>query len=92
MDVEGASVREYSSGSGPVDAAFNAVCKAVGRKPELEEFHINAITGGTDAQGEVTVRVREGNATSVGRGVHDDVIMASTLAFFNALNRLAKKE
>jgi 2-isopropylmalate synthase len=92
MKVDGQDIRQYSSGSGPVDAAFNAVCAAVGRKPELEEFHINAITGGTDAQGEVTVRVREGDATSVGRGVHDDVIMASTLAFINALNRLAKKE
>jgi len=92
VSVEGRPVRQYSSGSGPVDAVFNAVCQAVGRKPDLEEFHINAITGGTDAQGEVTVRVREGNATTVGRGVHDDVIMASTLAFINALNRLAKKE
>ena len=92
MVVDGREVRQYASGSGPVDASFNAVCEAVGRKPELEEFHINAITGGTDAQGEVTVRVREGDATSVGRGVHDDVIMASTLAFINALNRLAKKE
>ncbi|MFU2208431.1 2-isopropylmalate synthase [Solidesulfovibrio sp. C21] len=92
MLVDGKEVRRYASGSGPVDASFNAVCDAVGRKPELEEFHINAITGGTDAQGEVTVRVREGAATSVGRGVHDDVIMASTLAFINALNRLAKKE
>jgi 2-isopropylmalate synthase len=92
LTAEGKVVRQYSSGSGPVDAAFNAVCQAVGRTPDLEEFHINAITGGTDAQGEVTVRVREGNATSVGRGVHDDVIMASTLAFINALNRLAKKE
>ncbi len=92
MTVDGKEVRQYASGSGPVDASFNAVCAAVGRKPELEEFHINAITGGTDAQGEVTVRVREGDATSVGRGVHDDVIMASTLAFINALNRLAKKE
>ena len=90
--VEGKEVRQYASGSGPVDASFNAVCQAVGRKPELEEFHINAISGGTDAQGEVTVRVREGKATTVGRGVHDDVIMASTLAFINALNRLAKKE
>ncbi|MGE4538716.1 MAG: 2-isopropylmalate synthase [Desulfovibrio sp.] len=92
MLVDGKEVRRYASGSGPVDASFNAVCAAVGRKPELEEFHINAITGGTDAQGEVTVRVREGAATSIGRGVHDDVIMASTLAFINALNRLAKKE
>ena len=75
-----------------MDAVFNAVCQAVGRKPELEEYHINAITGGTDAQGEVTVRIRDGAATPVGRGVHDDVIMASTLAFINALNRLAKKE
>jgi len=92
MLVDGKEVRRYASGSGPVDASFHAVCDAVGRKPELEEFHINAITGGTDAQGEVTVRVREGAATSIGRGVHDDVIMASTLAFINALNRLAKKE
>ena len=68
------------------------MCKAVGRKPALEEFQINAISGGTDAQGEVTVRVREGKSTSIGRGVHDDVIMASTLAFINALNRLVKKE
>ena len=71
--VEGNRVRQYASGSGPVDAAFNAVCQAVGRKPHLEEFSINAITGGTDAQGEVTVRVRDGEATTVGRGVHDDV-------------------
>jgi len=90
--VDGKPVRQYASGSGPVDAAFNAVCQAVCRKPHLEEFSINAISGGTDAQGEVTVRVREGDATTVGRGVHDDVIMASTLAFINALNRLAKKE
>ena len=90
--IDGESVRHYSAGSGPVDAAFNAVCQAAGRKPHLEEFSINAISGGTDAQGEVTVRVREGEATSVGRGVHDDVIVASTLAFVNALNRLAQKE
>ena len=90
--IDGQQVRQYSAGSGPVDAVFNAVCQAVGRTPVLEEFQINAITGGTDAQGEVTVRVREGNATSVGRGVHDDVIVASTLAFVNALNRLAQKE
>lgn len=92
MTVEGKSSRHYSAGSGPVDAVFNAVCQAVGRKPELEEYQINAITGGTDAQGEVTVRIRDGAAATVGRGVHDDVIMASTLAFINALNRLAKKE
>jgi len=92
LQVEGKPVRQYASGSGPVDAAFNAVCQAVGRKPHLEEFSINAITGGTDAQGEVTVRVSEGGCSTVGRGVHDDVIMASTLAFTNALNRLAQKE
>ncbi len=90
--IDGRPVRQYAAGSGPIDAVFHAVCQAVGRQPDLEEFSINAITGGTDAQGEVTVRVREGAATSVGRGVHDDVIVASTLAFVNALNRLAQKE
>lgn len=92
MQVEGQTVRQYASGSGPIDAVFNAVCLAIGKKPHLEEFSINAISGGTDAQGEVTVRVSEGGCSTVGRGVHDDVIMASTLAFINALNRLAKKE
>jgi 2-isopropylmalate synthase len=58
----------------------------------LKQFSINAITGGTDAQGEVTVRLEEGEHKSVGHGSDPDVIVASARAFINALNRLAKKE
>lgn len=48
-------------GAGPIDATFNVISQIVSRAPDLEQFSINAITGGTDAQGEVTVRLREGN-------------------------------
>ena len=64
----------------------------VGRQPELEQYAINAITGGTDAQGEVTVRLREGEVSAVGRGTHPDIFVASARAYVNALNHLFKKE
>jgi 2-isopropylmalate synthase len=49
---------------------------------------VNSITGGTDAQGEVTVRLEEDGCVVVGQGSHTDIIMASVLAYVNALNRL----
>ena len=77
---------------GPVDALFNVIADMVGRQPELEQYAINAITGGTDAQGEVTVRLREGEVCAVGRGTHPDIFVASARAYVNALNHLFKKE
>ena len=77
---------------GPINASFKAINQLLGLKVTLESFQLNAITGGTDAQGEVTVRVREAGVSSVGRGSHDDIIVASALAYLNALNRMAKKE
>ena len=53
---------------------------------------MHAVTGGTDAQGEVTVRLRDNNCSAVGRGAHPDVLAASARAYVNALNRLKKKE
>ena len=64
----------------------------VGRAPELKQYAVNAVTGGTDAQGEVTVRMCENGICAVGRGAHPDVIVASARAYVNALNRLIKKE
>jgi 2-isopropylmalate synthase len=92
MEIDGQEAKISSFGVGPVDAAFEAISKLTGKKPELESYLVNAITGGADAQGEVTVRIREGEKTSVGRGSHDDIIVASALAYINALNRMAKKE
>jgi 2-isopropylmalate synthase len=69
---------------------FNAVNELTGLDPALERYLVNAITGGTDAQGAVTVRVEDAGVMAVGRGSHEDIITASALAYVNALNRLAK--
>jgi 2-isopropylmalate synthase len=92
MEIDGVEVKTSAFGVGPVDAAFHAISELTGKKPELDSYMVNAITGGADAQGEVTVRIRDGQKTSVGRGSHDDIIVASALAYLNALNRMAKKE
>ena len=70
-------VRQAGFGVGPVDAAFNVIASALGVEPHLERYVVNAITGGTDAQGEVTVRITDGAVSSSGRGSDPDVIMAA---------------
>ena len=92
MGVDGEEKKLSSFGVGPIDAVFNTISQLTGRNPQLKQYAVNAVTGGTDAQGEVTVRLEEGGHTSVGRGSDGDVIVASAKAFINALNRLAKKE
>lgn len=84
-------VRQAGFGVGPVDAAFNVIASALGVEPHLERYVVNAITGGTDAQGEVTVRITDGAVSSSGRGSDPDVIMASARAYVDALNRLDAK-
>ncbi|MDR0338893.1 MAG: 2-isopropylmalate synthase [Desulfovibrio sp.] len=90
LDVDGKRVQHAGFGVGPVDAVFQAIDHVTGHKPELEQYAVNAITGGADAQGEVTVRIREKGRSAVGRGSHPDVINASARAYLNALNRLSK--
>ncbi len=92
MEVDGTDEQISEFGVGPVDAVFNAISKLIGRHPKLLKFSINAITGGTDAQGEVTVKLEEGNKTAIGRGSDPDIIVASAKAYINALNRLARKQ
>jgi 2-isopropylmalate synthase len=84
--------RQAGFGVGPIDATFNVIASMLGRSPHLERYAVNAITGGTDAQGEVTVRLSEGALSSTGRGSDPDVITASAIAYVDALNRLAAKE
>ena len=85
-------VEARASGDGIVDATYNAIAEVVGRLgarvPQLDRYAVKAITGGTDAQGEVSCLVREADLTSTGQGAHTDIIMASALAFLNALNKL----
>ena len=75
-------------GIGPVDAAFNVINKITGRKPQLKLFNINAISGGADAQGEVTVILEEDGLRAVGASLDEDIIGACAKAYLKALNRL----
>jgi len=77
-----------SGGDGAVDACFAAIKKATGLSPRLESYQVKGITGGTDAIGEVTCLVRQDELVVRGHGSHTDIIMASALAFVDALNRL----
>ena len=83
------SAPSTASGDGMVDACFKAIAPIVGRSPQLERYPVKAITGGTDAQGEVSCSIRDDEQFTVtGQGVHTDIIMASALAYVNALNKL----
>ena len=88
MEVDGEQIKDVGMGDGPVDAAFKTIAKITKTKSTLLKYGVDSITGGTDAQGVVTVRLEENGNEIVGRGAHTDIIMASVLAYINALNRL----
>lgn len=92
MEVNGEVVKAAELGDGPVDAAFKAICKLAGSQAKLVHYNVGSITGGTDAQGEVTVRVEEDDYTVVGKGSSTDIIVASAKAFIHALNRLHHRQ
>lgn len=79
-----------ATGIGPVDAALNAVRKAIlDVEPiHLEQYHVKAITGGTDAMVEVVVRLRKGDRTATATGVREDIVMASVEAVLSGMNVL----
>ncbi len=75
-------------GGGPVDATFQAIEKIVSSGTELQLYSVNNITSGTDAQGEVTVRLSKGGRIVNGQGADTDIVVASAKAYLNALNKL----
>ena len=79
---------ETSEGTGPVDAVYKAIEKITRLHPTLVDYTIQAITGGTDAQGEVTVRIKDNSRIFVGHGASTDIIIASAKAYLSAINRL----
>jgi len=84
----GKEIRTSAHGSGPVDAAFKAIESVVASGTELMLYSVNAITTGTDAQGEVTVRLARDGKIVNGQGADTDIIVASAKAYLNALNKL----
>jgi 2-isopropylmalate synthase len=92
MEVNGKLIQEAGFGDGPVDAVFKTIKKITGTKSKLLHFAINALTGGTEAQGEVMVRLEEKGHTVIGQGADTDVIVASAKAYINALNKIEFKK
>jgi 2-isopropylmalate synthase len=90
--IDGVAARTAELGDGPVDATLKAIKKLTKSKAKLQQYNVGSITGGTDAQGEVTVRVTDGGRTVMGRGSSTDIIEASARAYINALNRLNIKK
>jgi 2-isopropylmalate synthase len=88
LSVGGAEHKASAAGSGPVDATLKAIESIAGSGAELTLYSVNAITEGTDSQGEVTVRLsREGRIVN-GMGADTDIVVASAKAYLNALNKL----
>jgi len=83
---------ESAEGDGPVDATCNAIKKIVGTSCRLVDYRIAAITGGTDAQGSVTLTLKEGKLRASGRASRPDIITASAEAYIQALNLLERKK
>jgi 2-isopropylmalate synthase len=92
MEVDGKLLQEAGFGDGPVDATFKTIKKITRTKSKLLQFAIHAITSGTEAQGEVTVRLEEKGNTVIGQGADTDVIVASAKAYINALNKIEFKK
>lgn len=88
IEIDGQAHQEAGFGDGPVDATLKAIKKIIKTNSKLLKFYVNAITGGTDAQGEVFVKLEEKGSTVIGKGVDTDVIVASGKAYVNALNKL----
>ena len=91
MEIDDESRRTKSTGDGPVDATFNAIKELTGYNARLQLYQVHAVTQGTDAQAEVTVRLEEGGKTVNGQGADTDTLVASARAYINALNKMLVK-
>ncbi|MFP5507134.1 MAG: 2-isopropylmalate synthase, partial [Gammaproteobacteria bacterium] len=88
LSVDGEERQAGALGSGPVDASFRAIEEIVNSGTELQLYSVNNITSGTDAQGEVTVRLEKGGRIVNGQGADTDIVVASAKAYVNALNKV----
>ena len=94
MKIDGADKEGAAIGVGPIDATYRAIAKLTGTSSKLLFFSVSSITGGTDAQGDVLVRIEDDGRVVIGYGLDPDIITAAAKAYLNGLNRLVylKKE
>ncbi len=91
LEVDGEVGTHTATGDGPVDASFNAIKALFEHSATLELYQVHAVTAGTDAQAEVSVRLEEHGKTVTGRGADTDTLVASVRAYVSALNKLLVK-
>ena len=91
LEIDGKEVSTTATGRGPVDATFNAIKQLFPHEVNLQLYQVHAVTQGTDAQAEVTVRLEENGRTVNGQGADIDTLVGSARAYVNALNKLMLK-
>ena len=91
LEIDGETKSIKATGDGPVDATFNCIKSLVPHEARLQLYQVHAVTQGTDAQAEVTVRLEEDGKTVNGQGADTDTMVASARAYVNALNKLLVK-
>ncbi len=91
LDMDGTHETVQAAGNGPVDATFNAIKALVKHKARLQLYQVHAVTQGTDAQAEVSVRLEEDGRVVTGRAADPDTLVASARAYLSALNKLTVK-
>lgn len=92
LDIDGASRIEEMEGNGPVDAVFNCIKALVPHEARLELYQVHAVTEGTDAQAEVSVRLSQDGRAMTARAADPDTLVASAKAYLSALNKLVMKQ
>ena len=91
LEIDGKEAEIDSTGDGPVDATFNAINALFPHEANLQLYQVHAVTEGTDAQAEVSVRLEEKGKTVTGRAADTDTMVASARAYVSALNKLLIK-
>jgi len=91
LEIDGSVRTCHATGDGPVDATFNAIKELFPHHARLQLYQVHAVTAGTDAQAEVTVRLEEAGRTVNGQGADTDTLVASARSYVNALNKLLVK-
>ncbi len=91
LDIDGKRQLAKTTGNGPVDATFNAIKAMVPHTARLQLYQVHAVTEGTDAQAEVSVRLEENGKSVNGQGADPDTLVASARAYIHALNKLLTK-
>lgn len=92
LKVRGLEQRAEALGGGPVDAVYKAIQTITREEAELQLYSVNAITSGTDSQGEVTVRLEQAGRLVHGHGADTDIVIASAKAYVDGLNKLASSQ